>query len=45
MTPAVTCPIPGTTDAEHLADNMGAGKGRLPDEAMRTRMAQLFDSF
>jgi len=43
--PAVTCPIPGTTDAEHLADNMGAGKGRLPDEAMRTRMAQLFDSF
>ena len=43
--PAVTCPIPGTTDAEHLADNMGAGMGRLPDEAMRTRMAQLFDSF
>ncbi len=43
--PAVTCPIPGTTDAEHLADNLGAGMGRLPDETMRTRMAQLFDSF
>ncbi|MCJ7628535.1 MAG: aldo/keto reductase [Longimicrobiales bacterium] len=43
--PAVTCPIPGTTDAEHLADNLGAAKGRLPDAAMRTRMEQLFDSF
>jgi len=43
--PAVTCPIPGTTDAEHLADNLGAARGRLPESAMRTRMAQLFDSF
>ena len=43
--PAVTCPIPGTTDAGHLADNLGAAKGRLPDAAMRTRMEQLFDSF
>jgi aryl-alcohol dehydrogenase-like predicted oxidoreductase len=43
--PAVTCPIPGTTDAEHLADNLGAARGRLPDAAMRTRMEQLFDSF
>lgn len=43
--PAVTCPIPGTTDVEHLADNLGAARGRLPDAAMRTRMEQLFDSF
>jgi aryl-alcohol dehydrogenase-like predicted oxidoreductase len=43
--PAVTCPIPGTDDPGHLVDNMGAGRGRLPDEAMRTRMAELFDSF
>lgn len=43
--PAVTCPIPGTTDAGHLADNLGAARGRLPDAAMRTRMEQLFDSF
>jgi len=43
--PAVTCPIPGTTDTEHLADNLGAARGRLPDAAMRTRMEQLFDSF
>jgi len=43
--PAVTCPIPGTTDVGHLADNLGAARGRLPDAAMRTRMEQLFDSF
>ena len=43
--PAVTCPIPGTTDVEHLADNLGAARGGLPDAAMRTRMEQLFDSF
>ena len=43
--PAVTCPIPGTTDVDHLADNLGAGRGGLPDVAMRTRMEELFDSF
>jgi len=42
---AVTCPIPGTTDVGHLADNLGAARGSLPDAAMRTRMEQLFDSF
>jgi diketogulonate reductase-like aldo/keto reductase len=40
--PAVTCAIPATGDVEHLRDNMGAGRGRLPDEAMRTRMAEFF---
>ena len=43
--PAVTCPIPGTTDAEHLADNLGAARGGLPDATMRARMEELFDSF
>lgn len=43
--PAVTCPIPGTTDPGHLADNLGAARGRLPDAAMRRRMEELFDSF
>jgi aryl-alcohol dehydrogenase-like predicted oxidoreductase len=43
--PAVTCPIPGTDDPEHLVDNMGAARGRLPDAATRQRMAELFDSF
>ena len=43
--PAGTCSFPGTTDPEHLADNLGAAGGRLPDPALRERMAQLFDSF
>jgi diketogulonate reductase-like aldo/keto reductase len=40
--PAVTCAIPATNDPAHLRDNMGAGVGRLPDEAMRLRMAEFF---
>jgi len=43
--PAVTCTIPGTTDAGHLADNLGAARGQLPDAATRRRMEELFDSF
>ncbi|NNF43850.1 MAG: aldo/keto reductase [Phycisphaerales bacterium] len=39
--PAVTCPIPATSKVHHLRDNMGAGVGPLPDEAMRTRMLEL----
>jgi aryl-alcohol dehydrogenase-like predicted oxidoreductase len=33
--PAVTCPIPATSDPGHLADNLQAGVGRLPDAAQR----------
>ena len=33
--PAVTCPIPATADPAHLADNIKAGEGRLPDAAQR----------
>ena len=40
--PAVTCVIPGTNKVEHMADNLGAGRGRLPDAAQRQRMVQLF---
>jgi len=36
---AVTCAIPGTSRPEHLADNLRAGLGKLPDAAMRDRMA------
>ena len=42
--PAVTCTIPGTGKAEHLADNLAAGTGPLPGEALRARMAEHFDS-
>ncbi len=43
--PAITCVVPATRSAEHLADNMGAGIGRLPDAKMRDRMASLFVGF
>ncbi len=42
--PAVTCVIPATAKVRHLQDNMGAGFGRLPDAAMRNRMADYFAS-
>jgi diketogulonate reductase-like aldo/keto reductase len=42
--PAVTCAIPATGDVAHLRDNMGAGMGRLPDDALRARMAELFSA-
>jgi diketogulonate reductase-like aldo/keto reductase len=43
--PAVTCAIPATANPNHLRENMGAGVGRLPDEATRRRMEALIDSF
>lgn len=42
--PAVTCVIPGTSDPEHLVDNMGAGYGSLPNEEGRQRMAEYFEN-
>ncbi len=41
--PAVSCAIPATSKVEHLRDNMGAGYGRLPDEALRARIAAAVD--
>ena len=38
--PAVTCAIPATRQTAHMAENMGALYGRLPDARMRERMAQ-----
>lgn len=42
--PAVTAAIPGTGKAEHMADNLAAGRGALPDERQRQRMAAYYDS-
>jgi aryl-alcohol dehydrogenase-like predicted oxidoreductase len=42
--PAVTCPIPATSDAQHLEDNLRAGTGPLPDEAMRRRIVEYLGS-
>lgn len=42
--PAVTIVRGGTTKARHMLDNIGGGIGRLPDEAMRRRMAAVIDA-
>lgn len=42
--PAVTCAIPGSTQAAHVEDNLGAARGRLPDAALRQVMAVYFDA-
>lgn len=41
--PAVTCVIPGTAKARHMLDNLGAGRGRLPDAGLRRRMVTLLE--
>jgi aryl-alcohol dehydrogenase-like predicted oxidoreductase len=42
--PAVTVVTPATSKASHMVDNLGGGIGRLPDAAMRRRMAQFIDT-
>jgi diketogulonate reductase-like aldo/keto reductase len=42
--PAITCAIPGTGSSAHIADNVAAGFGVLPDEKMLQRMTEHFDS-
>ncbi len=42
--PAVTMVRAGTTNPRHMLDNIGGGIGRLPDEAMRKRMAEFVDA-
>ena len=42
--PAVTVAIPGTRKPEHVLDNLGAARGRLPDQATRRRMEQFFEA-
>jgi aryl-alcohol dehydrogenase-like predicted oxidoreductase len=41
---AVTAVIPGTSSPAHMADNLGAGRGRLPDAAQRQRMVAFFET-
>jgi aryl-alcohol dehydrogenase-like predicted oxidoreductase len=42
--PGVTSVIPATSKPRHLLDNMGAGRGPLPDPATRRKMARLWQS-
>ncbi len=37
--PAMTCVVTETSDVKHVIDNVRAGYGRLPDQAMRKRMS------
>jgi aryl-alcohol dehydrogenase-like predicted oxidoreductase len=41
--PAVTCAIPGTRNARHVEDNLGAGRGPMPDAPMRKRIEAHLD--
>lgn len=41
---AVTCIIPATANARHMADNMQANFGRVPDTTQRAEMLRVFDS-
>ena len=38
--PAVTCAIPATTQVQHMAENMAAMHGPLPDQKTRQRMVR-----
>jgi diketogulonate reductase-like aldo/keto reductase len=42
--PAITCAIPGTGNPEHMRDNLAAGTGTLPSEAVRSEMLEYFGS-
>jgi aryl-alcohol dehydrogenase-like predicted oxidoreductase len=40
----VTAVIPGTSNPEHMADNLGAMRGRLPDSDQRKRMVAFIEN-
>jgi len=42
--PRVTAVIPGTADAAHMTDNLGAMRGALPDPDQRRQMVQFVES-
>ncbi|MDE2773156.1 MAG: aldo/keto reductase [Gemmatimonadota bacterium] len=42
--PAITVACPGTGDPEHMVDNLGGGRGLLPDREQLDRMVRLVDA-
>jgi diketogulonate reductase-like aldo/keto reductase len=40
----VTAVIPGTANPAHMADNLGAMRGDLPDREQRDRMVSFLDT-
>jgi len=43
--PQVTCAIPGTSNPDHLRDNLKAAAGPLPDARTRARMSAFWKGF
>jgi aryl-alcohol dehydrogenase-like predicted oxidoreductase len=41
--PSVTCVIPGTSNPNHLLENIQAGTGSFPDKATRKKMLEYFN--
>jgi aryl-alcohol dehydrogenase-like predicted oxidoreductase len=41
---AVTAVIPGTDKAEHMKDNLGAARGRLPDKSQRAKIVEFWQA-
>ncbi|MBI1424163.1 MAG: aldo/keto reductase [Gammaproteobacteria bacterium] len=42
--PGVTCAIPATSRVEHMRENMGSLRGRLPDASLRNKMINYYES-
>jgi len=42
--PAITVAVPGTGDPEHMVDNLGGGRGRVPTQDHLRRMIELVES-
>lgn len=42
--PAVTCAIPATSRVDHMRENIGAARGRLPNSETRQRMIRYLES-
>jgi len=42
--PRITAVIPGTADAAHMTDNLGAMRGALPDPDVRKRMVEFIEA-
>ena len=43
--PAVTCAIPATRNPSYVVDNMGGGRGRLPNTEQCRRIADLLSGW
>ncbi len=41
--PAITAVIPGTADPAHMADNLAAGRGPMPDAKQRAALVSYFE--